>query len=138
MIYSTVVARDLVRIMLLVAALNELDLKAVDIQNAFLTTPNKEKHYMIAGPEFGAHARKFFIVVKALYGLKLEGASFRSYLAERLDNMNFKLLFADPGVWMRSATKSNGEKYYKYILCYVDDIMAISVDPGSIMEDIKG
>ena len=42
--YSTVVARDSVRIMLLIAALNELDVQGGDIQNAYLSAPNKEKH----------------------------------------------------------------------------------------------
>ena len=52
MTYSTVVSRDLVRILLMIAALNDLDLQAADIQNAFLTAPNLEKCYMKAGPEF--------------------------------------------------------------------------------------
>ena len=51
--YSTVVARNSVRIMLLIAALNDLDIQGADIQNAYLTASNKEKHWMRAGPEFG-------------------------------------------------------------------------------------
>ena len=51
--YSTVVSRDSVRILLLVAALNDLDVQGVDIQNAYLTAPNREKLWMQAGPEFG-------------------------------------------------------------------------------------
>ena len=51
--YSTVVARDSLRILLLIAALNELDVQGGDIQNAYLTAPNKGKYYMRAGPEFG-------------------------------------------------------------------------------------
>jgi hypothetical protein len=38
--YSSVVSRDSVRILLMIAALNELELRAADIQNAFLTAPN--------------------------------------------------------------------------------------------------
>jgi hypothetical protein len=68
--YSTVVSRDSVRILLTIAALNELDVFGADVQNAFLTAPNKEKVWMIAGPEFGADEGKTFLVVKALYGLK--------------------------------------------------------------------
>ena len=33
---------------------------------------------------------------------------------------------ADLDVWMRPATKSNGEQYYEYLLVYVDDILSIS------------
>ena len=85
--YSTVVSRDSIRIILLVAALNELELLAGDIKNAYLTAPNREKVYLYAGPEFGIHEDKCFIITKALYGLKSAGASFRSYLAKKLDEM---------------------------------------------------
>ena len=37
--YSTVVSRDLVQILLMIAALNGLDLQRTDIKNAFLTLP---------------------------------------------------------------------------------------------------
>jgi len=40
--YSSVVSRDSVRIMLLIAALNDLDLKSADIENAYLTAPCKK------------------------------------------------------------------------------------------------
>eukprot|EP00978_Attheya_sp_CCMP212_P004834 scaffold10631_cov58-Attheya_sp.AAC.2 len=41
--YSTVVSRDSVRILLTIAALNDLKILGADVQNAFLTAPNKEK-----------------------------------------------------------------------------------------------
>ena len=42
--YSTVVSRDSVRILLLAAALNDLDVMGTDVQNAFLSADNIEKH----------------------------------------------------------------------------------------------
>ena len=50
--YSSVVARDSVRIAFLLAALNGFDIKARDIQNAYLTVDCREKKYAIADPEF--------------------------------------------------------------------------------------
>ena len=47
--YSTVVSRDPVRIILLVAAFNELDVLCGDVQNAYLTAPNREKVWIRAG-----------------------------------------------------------------------------------------
>ena len=38
--YSSVVSRDSVRIMLLVAALNDLNIEGADIENAYLTAPS--------------------------------------------------------------------------------------------------
>ena len=61
---------------------------------------------------------KVFIVVRALYGLKSSGAELREFLAEQLDDMVFKSSIVDPDVWMREATKIDGEEYYKYILIY--------------------
>ena len=127
--YSSVVSRDSVRIMLLITALNELDILSGDIENAYLTAPCREKCWTIAGPEFGPLEGRILIIEKALYGLKSRGAAFRSFMAEKLDDMNFKSSHADPDVWMRPAIKPDGEKYYEYILVYVDDILCISHKP---------
>jgi hypothetical protein len=51
---------------LTIAALNDLEIIGADVQNAFLTSPNKEKCWMVAGPEFGSEEGKNFLVVKAL------------------------------------------------------------------------
>ena len=51
--YSSVVARDSVRIILMIAALNGLDLNSCDIKNAYLTADCREKILIKAGPEFG-------------------------------------------------------------------------------------
>jgi hypothetical protein len=37
---------------------------------------------------------------------------------------------------MRSANKPDGTPYYEYVLIYVDDILAISHDPNSIMDSL--
>ena len=66
--------------MLMIAALNDLDLQAADTENAYLTTPFREKIWKISGPEFGMDEGKVFIVVRALYCLKNPGAAFRVFL----------------------------------------------------------
>ena len=38
---------------------------------------------------------------------------------------------------MRPAVKLDGEEYYEYILMYVDDILAISMQPRDVMKDIE-
>jgi hypothetical protein len=84
-VYSSVVSRDSVRIALLVAALNDLDILSADIQNAYLNAPTKEKIYTIAGPEFGAdNIGRPVLIVRALYGLRSSGARFREHLASTL------------------------------------------------------
>eukprot|EP00978_Attheya_sp_CCMP212_P000550 scaffold1076_cov32-Attheya_sp.AAC.2 len=135
--YSTVVSRDSVRILLTIAALNNLKILGADVQNAFLTAPNKEKVWIRAGQEFGPEEGTIFLVTWALYGLKSASASFRAFMAEKLDEMGFKSSYADPDVWLRPATKANGEEYYEYMLMYVDNILALSIDPRAILVDIQ-
>ena len=48
--YSTVVLRDSIRILLLVAALNNLRILGADVQNALLSAENIENHWNRAGP----------------------------------------------------------------------------------------
>ena len=74
---------------------------------------------MQSGPEFGNLEGKLLVVNKALYGLKSLGTSFRGFLAETIDNIGFRSSIVDPGVLMRTATKTTGEKYHKYIMCYI-------------------
>ena len=139
--YSTVVSRDSVRILLLAAALNGLEVKGCDVQNAFLSADNLERHWMRAGPEFGPEQGKIFIVVRALYGLKSASAAFRAFMAKRLDEVGFISTPADPDVWMRPAVKpgtSTSENfYYEYVMMYVDDILAISTDATAVLESLK-
>ena len=67
-IYSSVVSRDSVNILLTIAALNDLDVLLADIQNVYHTAPCREKIYTKAGPEFGPiDCGKVMIVVRDLY-----------------------------------------------------------------------
>ena len=135
--YASVVSRDSVRIALTITALNDLKVLAWDIQNAYLTADCREKIWTRAEPEFGSEAGKIFIVKKALYGLKSARAAFRALLAETLYDMGYVPTKADPDVWLRPAVKSNGFKYYELVLCYVDDVLAISTDPTKLLEGLK-
>ena len=47
--------------------------------------------------------------------------------------MGFVSCLADPDVWMRPAVKTNGDKYYEYLLVYTDDILAISVNSKELL-----
>ena len=135
--YSSVVSRDSVRIGLLIAALNNLDVFSCDIKNAYLTAPCKGKYYIIAGEEFGSDAGKVMKVVRALYGLPESGASFRSYLSEHLHDLGYSSSLADPDVYLRPAVAPNGFKYYEYVMTYVDDVLCISKNPKATIEGIK-
>ena len=135
--YSSVVSRDSVRIALLVAALNDLEILSADIGNAYLNAPTREKVYAIAGPEFGSKQGQTVIIRRALYGLKSSGAAWRAHLAETLHVLGYTSSLADADVWFRPAVKDTGEQYYEYVLVYVDDILAISMTPQHTMDSLS-
>jgi hypothetical protein len=81
MAYSSVVPRESVRIALTLTALNDLDVKMADIENAYLTARITEKVWTVLGPEFGDDAGKRALIVRALYGLISASAAFRNHVA---------------------------------------------------------
>ena len=110
---------------------------ACDIQNAYLTAGCHEKIWTISGPEFGSEKGMPMIIRKALYSLMSSRAAFRAHLAETLYDIGFRPSKADPDVWLRLAVKPNSQTYYKYILCYVDDILSVSFNATSILNSIQ-
>jgi hypothetical protein len=71
--YSSIVSRDSMRIAFLLAALNDVDILATDIGNAYLNALPREKVYSTAGPEFGSELQgKRVLIVHALYGLNVK------------------------------------------------------------------
>ena len=135
--YSSVVSRDSVWIALTISALNDLQVMSCDIQNAYMMADCREKIWMYTGPEFGSEHGSIMFVRKALYGLKSSGAAFQAHLAEMLHDIGFCSTRADPDVWRRPAKKAYGEEYYEYILCYADDLLAISEDATKVLQGIQ-
>jgi hypothetical protein len=74
--YSSVVSRDSIRIFFTLAALNDVEVLACDVQNAYLNAPTKERNYIIAGKEFGPNQGRRALIVRALYGMASSGARF--------------------------------------------------------------
>ena len=136
--YSSVVSRESVRIGFLLAAMNDVDIVAADVGNAYLNAETKEKVYIITGPEFGALEQgKVAVIVRALYGLKSSGAMWRSHFAGNLRDMGFTSSLGDPDVWLRAAEKNDHTEYYEYILVYVDDLFIISHQADAILHGLE-
>ena len=125
--YAGVVSRESVRIALTYAALNDIDVKAADIRNAYLQAPTSEKYYVVCGAEFGLeNVGKRALIRRALYGGKSAGRDFRNHLRACMEHIEFKACPADPDIWMRPARKSDGSEYWEYVLLYTDDILVVS------------
>ena len=135
--FAGVVSRDSVRIALTYAALNELTVTAADIQNAYLQAPCTEKYYIVCGPEFGPdNMGKKALVIRALYGLPGAGRDFRNHLRDCMRHLHYESCLADPDVWMRKGTKDNGEKYWEYMLLYVDDALSITSNGETAIREL--
>ena len=86
--YSGVVDHENVRITLLLAEHNDLELMAADIGNAYLHAKTLEKVYIIAGPEFGPELEgRVMLVIKFLYGLTTSAARWHEELSKTLRAM---------------------------------------------------
>ena len=104
-----------VRMVTLLAELNDMELWSTDIGNAYLESYTKEKIVFVAGPEFGELQGHLLVIVKALYGLRSNGARWHDRLYDALPGMGFKPSKADADIWMRK----QGD-HYEYIAVYVD------------------
>ena len=126
-VYSGVVSLKALRIAMFLAELNELEIWATDIGNAYLEAKTKEKVYIIAGPEFGDLQGHILIINKALYGLKSSGLRWNERLADCLKSMGFVQCKMEPQLWMREK-----DGIYEYIAIYVDDLVICSKkSPGN-------
>ncbi len=125
--FAGVVSRDSIHIALMDAALLGLPVLGADIQNGYLQALSSEKHFIICGPEFGIENEcRVALIHRALYGGKVPGCNFWHYLCDCMGQLGFTSSPADLDVWFRLWKQSTGEKYYKYILLYGDNILVIS------------
>ena len=87
------------QIVVLLPALNNLDILSGDIGNAYLNAPCAEKVHVTVGPGLfsASNQRKMAIIVWALYGLK----SRRSHLCDAIiDVLVYKVSKSDSDVFM--------------------------------------
>jgi hypothetical protein len=117
--------------------LNDLEVKTADIENAYLTAPVGERIWCRLGSEFGSDSGKKALIVRALYGLKSAGASFRNHLADCMRHLGWTSCMADPDVWLKPEIRAlDGHKYYAYCLLYVDDILVVHHDALRSLKEI--
>ena len=102
--YASMVARDTVRITLLLTLLMVLDVKVGDVLNAYITAPVTEKIWTILGPKFGSTTGKCAMIVWSLHGLKSAGTTFCIHLAACMLKIGYTSCLADPDLWYKKMT----------------------------------
>ena len=125
-IYSGVVSLWGLHMVAFISKLNDLELWATDIGNAYLEALMTKTIYIVAGQEFGELEGHMLIIYKALYGLRSSGLWWSQRLSECLKGMGFTLSKAEPDIWMHRV-----DDQYKYATVYVDDLAITSRDLGA-------
>ena len=113
----------------MLASLNNLNIAACDIGNAYLNADCREKLWIVAGSEFESDKCSIMIIARALYGLRSSGAAWRAKLADSLIDLGYFSSEADLDVWLCKETRPDGSMTWKYMLVYVDDILHVAHDP---------
>ena len=121
-----------IRMVAFLAELNELELFAADVGNAYLEATTQEKVCFKAGPEFGEWAGHTLLIKKALYGLRSSGKMFHQKFSDTMRALNFQPSFADPDVWFRDAGDC-----YEYVCTYVEDLLVAMKNPQEFMEQLQ-
>ena len=133
-VFSPVVSMEAVRLGFFMARLNDLQVCAGDVGNAFLNAYTREKVFIIAGPEFGPELEgKRLIIDRSLYGLKTSAARFHEHLSVKLRLMNYYPSKADPDLWVKQCE----DGHFEYIARYVDDVISFSRDPMAVMNTLE-
>ena len=89
--YASIVSRETVRIILMIAPLNDLEVKLCNILNGYVQAPVTEKVWTTLCSEFVKDVRKNAVIIRALYGLK-SAAAFRSHLAKCMESFGLSVL----------------------------------------------
>ena len=80
---------ETVRLALMIAALNDLEVKLGNILNSYVQAPVTKKVWTTLGPEFSNDAGKSAVIVKALYGIKSAGAAFKGHLGWCMESLGY-------------------------------------------------
>jgi hypothetical protein len=114
--FASVVSCETACITLLMAALNDLNVKVGDVLNAYITAPITKKVWMVLGPEFCINAGESAFIVPTLHGLKSAGAAFCTHLTSFMHQMGYTSYKADPDLWYKAKTRPDDNfRYYAYI-----------------------
>ena len=121
--YLNIVSCDSVRTTLLVTDLNDLDILACNISNAYLNAPCREIIWFVAGLEFGKILEgKSMKLVRTLYGLKISRASWRKMFKDHIVMfLGFTPSTIEPDMYYRRNTKEDGTGFYELLVVCVDD-----------------
>ena len=107
------------RTLLAKVAAEDLELRQLDIETAFLNGKISAEICMAQPEGYEQGDDQVCRLLRSLYGLKQAPRAWWLELAQRLREMGFEVAMADPGVWVICETQQE----VVYMIVYVDDIL---------------
>jgi Reverse transcriptase (RNA-dependent DNA polymerase) len=120
------------RLVLFLVELNDLELWATDIGNAYLEAYTTEKVYIIASPKFGESEGHILVISKDLYSLQSSGARWHDRFADCIIELGFFPYKAEQDISMRKKGS-----IYEYITVYIDDLTIAMNNPEELTDILE-
>ena len=91
---------------------------AINIGNAYLNAPCREKIWTKYGPEFRSQQGCVMLIVRALCRFNYSGDSWGAMLVETLgkDGIGYIYTALDKDVWIKKEVLPDGKEYYSMVL----------------------
>ncbi|GMF66172.1 unnamed protein product [Phytophthora lilii] len=122
-IFSPVIRMEVLRLLLIIAALLDYEVHQMDVKTAFLNGFRSEAIYMAQPEGFAAAGQEHLVckLLRSLYGLKQAPRIWYQTLCAFLESLGFHKLIKDSCVFMATF-----DGQVCYIAVYVDDLLIIA------------
>ena len=131
--FSPVIRAEILRILLTIAASEDLELEQMDVKTAFLNADSDREIYVLFPPGYPSTnpLHNALRLAKSVYGLKQAPRLWFQCFVEYLRSQGWTQLYKDTCVFIKSFNGSRA-----YIGVYVDDITILAATPA-LMNTIK-
>jgi hypothetical protein len=129
--FSPTIRAESLRVLLAIGALEDLEIRQVDVVSAY---PRAQLHatvYMRPPKALGAPEGTVLLLQKPLYGLKQSGREWYIEACRGLKTLGFRPCFSDPSIFVT-------EDRSLIIGLYVDDMLVLGKDPQAVDAIIRG
>jgi hypothetical protein len=122
--FSPVVRLESLRSLLAIAAVQDLEMKQLDVKGAYLNGDLQEEVFMEQPPGFDDNSGRKCLLKKTLYGLKQSGREWNKKLHAILTKDSFQRIEIDHGVYVRQSGN-----HFVIMTVWVDDLLLFSNSP---------